>query len=289
MLVKTKSFSDAELDRFAELQRTSFSILEETGAQLAEGDTEEEVGRLLFAKYREAGAAAFFHLPVVLFGERTALPGDWSVRDFYPRRRGLQSGESVILDAAPIFDGYMVDTSYSFCFGENAEHREMMTRLSRFREGVRSAVERGEHFKTIAENVARDIRQDGYEPVHTKHPGEVLAHRGLKRADLPVKWRIRGFDGLSLGWFIVKGEAVKRGLSKGPPTWNDGAACDHPPLDGLWMVEPHAGAGPVGAKWEEILVIQDGAARWLDDRPPHVRQWEQIAQGRDYRPGCGLD
>jgi hypothetical protein len=40
----------------------------------------------------------------------------------------------------------------------------------------------------------------------------------------------------------------------------------------------------VGAKWEEILVIESGRARWLDDETPNVRQWRQIAAGESYRP-----
>ena len=286
MLIKTKRFSRPDLARFGELQRLSFSILESTASELEAGVTEREVGRRLFRRYRGVGATGFFHLPVALFGERAGLPGAWSTRDFYPRDRALRRGESVVLDAAPIIDGFLVDTSFSFCLGENEAHRRMMRSLSVHREAVRAAVERGEHFKRIAEDVAEAIRKDGYEPVHAKHPGKVLAHRGLKRADLPFRWRIGGFDGLSLGWFIAKGEAVKRGLSKGPPTWNTSPACDHPPLDGLWMVEPHAGDGKIGAKWEEILVIEDGRARWLEPRPPHVRQWERIESGDDYGPAA---
>ncbi len=284
MLVKSKNFTESELDHFRELQSTSFAILEETAAELYAGQSEKEVGHLLFKRYRKAGATAFFHLPVVLFGGRTALPGNWKIGHFYPKDQSLQPGDSVILDAAPLFSGYMVDTSYSFCFGEDAEHRKMMSGLSQFRQSVLEAVTIGETFKSIADKVAADITAQGYEPVHTKHPGEVLGHRALKTVPLPFTWRIKGFDGLSLGWFIAKGEAARRGLGREAPTWNFRTTSDHPPHDGLWLVEPHAGAGPIGAKWEEILVIQDGKAFWLDDEPPHVRQWAQITAGTNYRP-----
>ena len=75
MFIRQSGFSERELDHFRTLQRRSFAILEDTAAGLREGQTELEVGRALFRRYREAGAASFFHLPVVLFGERTALPG----------------------------------------------------------------------------------------------------------------------------------------------------------------------------------------------------------------------
>lgn len=287
MFVKSSKFSPAEIERFRELQKASFAILEETGAGLTEGVTERDVARALVRRYRAAGATAFFHLPVALFGGRAALPGDWSIGKFYPKDQALKPGDSVILDASPLFGGYMVDTSFSFCFGENPAHRQMMTDLSRYRSVVLDAVNKGLHFAAIAADVENDMLQRGYEPAHLKHPGGVLGHRALKTAVLPFTWRIRGFDGLSLSWFILNSRAAAAGLGRRDPLWNGGAASDHKPHDGLWLVEPHAGAGGVGAKWEEILVIENGAAGWLDDEPPHVRQWRAIAAGRDYAPRAG--
>ena len=74
------------------------------------------------------------------------------------------------------------------------------------------------------------------------------------------------------------------GLGGEAPLWNTSKNSDHPPHDGLWLVEPHAGFGAVGAKWEEILVIENGRAYWLDDQPPHLKQAQQIEQQLSYRP-----
>jgi hypothetical protein len=51
-------------------------------------------------------------------------------------------------------------------------------------------------------------------------------------------------------------------------------------------VEPHAGKDGVGAKWEEILVIEGGEARWLDESPPHVLQWRNIEMDDFYGPAA---
>lgn len=284
MFIKVEKFSPAELDRFRDLQRRSFAILEETAAELGAGISEKEVARDLVLKYRAAGARAFFHLPVALFGERAALPGDWKVGKFFPKDRKLARGDAVILDASPLFDGFMVDTSYSFSFGENPGHRQMMSDLARYRTTVCDAVNEGRAFSAIAAEVEEDMRARGYEPAHQKHPGEVLGHRAVKTAVLPFTWRIQGFDGLSLSWFLMKSRSVKAGLGRCDPLWNGHATSNHPPHDGLWLVEPHAGADGYGAKWEEILVIENGRAHWLDDEPPHVRQWREIDAGRDYPP-----
>ena len=170
MSIKTKGFTDKELSRFRDLQRTSFSILEEAASKLSGGETEKQVAHQLVKLYRTAGAGSFFHLPVVLFGERTALPGEWSVGNFFPKKKILKEGDSVILDAAPLFDGYLVDTSYSFCFGESDDHRAMMQHLAQYRDSVPAAINNGHSFKEIADQVLETMIGVGYEPVHTKHP-----------------------------------------------------------------------------------------------------------------------
>lgn len=284
LLIKTRNFSKSALSRFRDLQRKSFAILEETAAGLRGGESEKLTAQELVKRYRAAGADSFFHLPVVLFGERTALPGDWPVGKFFPRNKILEPGDSVILDAAPLFGGYLVDTSYSFCFGHSDEHRAMMQHLAGYRDRIPTAVDNGESFKSIAEGVRDRMSDAGYEPVHTKHPGKVLGHRAIRTPKLPFQPRLNGFDAVSLSWFKLKDSMAARGLGRQSPLWNTLRGSDHRPHDGLWLVEPHAGRGPVGAKWEEILIIEDGKSRWLEDRPPHVRQWSQIAAGSDYRP-----
>jgi hypothetical protein len=289
MIIKTRNFNQTALDRFRHLQRTSFRILEQTAAELRLGDTEKEVAHKLVKRYREAGAGSFFHLPVVLFGDRTALPGNWSVGNFFPKPRALELNHSVILDAAPLFGGYLVDTSYSFCFGENKIHLEMMRHLSQYRISVLDAVNAGQSFKQIADQVAQTLQGSGYCPAHTKHPGEVLGHRAIRTAKLPFELRLQGFDALSLSWFKLKDSLAMRGLGRQSPLWNSQKSSDHKPHDGLWLVEPHAGFEGVGAKWEEILLITNGKASWLDDTPPHVRQWAQIDQGKRYSPTLEYD
>ncbi len=284
MLIKSANFSQIALSRFRELQQLSFSLLEQTAAGLVGGETEKEVAHELVKRYRSAGAGSFFHLPVVLFGERTALPGRWGVGKFFPRDVALQNNDSVIMDAAPLFDGYLVDTSFSFCFGSDAGHRAMMQHLGQYRASVLDAVKNGRSFKVIADQVLHSMRLAGYEAVHTKHPGEVLGHRAIKTPNLPFQLRLQGFDAVSLSWFKFKDSMAMRGLGRHSPLWNSLKTSDHSPHDGLWLVEPHAGLGSVGAKWEEILVIDQGRAFWLDDNPPHVRQWSQIARNESYRP-----
>ncbi len=268
MFIRAKNFSDTELDQFRRLQRTCFQIQETLAGELQEGVTEKEVAEELFRRYHAAGAGNFFHLPVALFGERTGLPGKWGIVKFFPRDIALKDGDAVILDGAPLFDGFMVDTSYSFCFGHDQDHDAMMGHLLDQRGKIKAAVNAGQSFSAIAEQVRSDGAALGYESAHEKHPGEVLGHRAL-RVRGPQGWRLRGSDGASLSWFLMKIGQSKY-LANQSPLWNRSDASDHAPTDGLWMVEPHFANGRFGAKWEEILVIQAGHAEWLDEGVPHV-------------------
>lgn len=283
MWFKTRRFSDSELDRFRELQRLSFSILMDEARRLEPGMLERDVAHRLVLAYRREGVKSFFHLPVVLFGERTALPGEWPVGKFFPKKRAAAAHESIIFDASPVFGDYLVDTSFSFCLGQSDAHRTMMQSLEGFRESIPAAVNAGVTFATIAEDVNARISGFGYEPVHSKHPGAVLGHRAMRLPKLPFVWRAQGFDALSLSWFYGNEFASRAKLARSP-LWNTTRTSAHAPYDGLWLVEPHAGDGPTGAKWEEILIIENGQARWLDDEPPHVRQWRLIGENKDYGP-----
>ncbi len=271
MFIKAKRFSMAELDEFRSLQKICFGIQTELASELREGITEKEVASELFKRYRKAGAGNFFHLPVALFGERTGLPGKWGIGKFFPRDVALKVGDAVILDGAPLFKGFMLDTSHSFAFGPNPKHDEMMRSLLIQRTKIHDAVNRRVSFLEIAQAVADDCDALGYEGVHEKHPGEVLGHRAV-RVRGPQGWRLRGSDGVSLSWFLMK-TAQARHMPKQSPLWNRSATSDHAPTDGLWLVEPHFANDEFGAKWEEILVIEKGRARWLQDDPPHVQKW----------------
>ncbi len=276
---QVKNFTLQELNHFSTLQAMAFDLQKQTAQEMQEGMTEKDVTTLMMKKYRAAGAGNYFHLPVALFGERTALPGTWPVGKFFPKKCALQTGDSVILDAAPLFDGYLVDTSYSFCFGaENSPnhanvqvHKQMMRDLLTERSNILESVNAGETFQKIARDLATRAAQNGYENAHQKHPGEVLGHRGGRwTGGLNLGIRLQGFDAATLMWFKMKDQLAQFGLKQQGSLWNHKKASDVAPTDGLWMVEPHFGKGDVGAKWEEILVIEKGRARWLQEMPPHV-------------------
>lgn len=276
MIIQHRAFDAEQIERFRAAQRASYAVLEETAAGLTAGVTEHEATIRLTRAYRGLGVRSWFHLPVALFGARTALPGQWRTRDFWPTRKRLQDGEAIILDASPILDGYLVDTSYSTRLGDNPVHHRMMLDLAPFRDFIAGQVRSGIAFRDIAIQTDTRIRALGYENRHQAHLEEVLGHRAVRvRRPTPGWIYKKGFDLQALGWFALHTVAARQRLWSFSPNWNALPTSAHAPWDGLWAVEPHFGLGEVGAKWEELLLIQDGSVTWLDDDTPHMRYWRR--------------
>jgi hypothetical protein len=81
--------------------------------------------------------------------------------------------------------------------------------------------------------------------------------------------------GLSASLGLAAQEFASRvpGFPQRSPFMSRGPGSDRPPEAGLWAVEPHIAREEIGVKWEELLVINEGGAAWLDDDLPHVRRW----------------
>ncbi len=266
--MKIDGFTDRELERFADYQRLSYAIQRSVLDTLHDGITEREVARQLFTRYRDEGVRGYFHLPVVLFGDRTAVPDPWTVLGFWPTDRPLGPGDAVIVDASPVFGDYLVDTSQSYRHGPNPIHAAIAVDDLAFRASILDAVRAGATFREIAIDVDTRLTAAGYSNRHVKHPGEVLGHR-VARLGRDVEPDADGFDQTVISWFTTE-VAAATPPDHPSPTWNHHSRSNHPPADGLWAVEPHIARDGIGVKWEELLVVRGSEIHWLDESPPHV-------------------
>jgi Xaa-Pro aminopeptidase len=292
--MKISGFTPAELDRFKEYQRASYAVLEDVASSLREGETEKDAARRVRKRFHEQGVHHYFHVPVALFGTRTAYPGAFGQLEALSTDRKLEPGMPVILDAAPVYHGYTVDTSLATSFGDHPRQRELVRALQPLRDLILARVRERATFRAIAREVDDEIRKLGYENCHKKHIAFVLGHRVTQ---VPDTWlnrrRIWGLGVPQAAFFIGKtfgaqqfvpawsrilkaaGISAWRVSGDGSPNWNHTRTSDHPPTPGLWAVEPHVGKDGVGAKFEEILVITESDAYWLDEGGlPHHRAWE---------------
>lgn len=276
MSLKYKNFTAQELDKFKAFQRQSYDTLEAVAADLVEGMTEIEVARKIRKRFHEQGVHTYFHVPVVLFGERTGYPGDFGQLEALSTEQKLVKGMAIILDAAPIYGGHIVDTSLSTTFGENATHRTLHPKLEAFRDQLLADVQTGMEFRDIENRSHAMIEEMGAENCHRKHIGEVIGHRVYKVTDhWWTHFTIKQISVRHVIWLFWKSLAASKKWQNESPNWNHRRTSAHKPFPGLWAVEPHFAVDGVGVKFEEIMVITDDGAYWLDNDLPHTRAWKK--------------
>lgn len=276
------------LERYRAVQQLAYRAVTEVAGELGPGVTEAEAADRVGARLREAGVRSFFHRPFAWFGDRTAFSGFRSPLDFFPQStRRLQPGMAAILDVAPMIDGYAADIGYSFSLGENPVLEQALSDLRHFRTLIPERINRGDSLGEVYRAVEDLLADLGYRNCHRKYPFGVLAHRidHLPSSRL-LNREVLGFSAAAAGDLLAR--AVRSRLPRrvqrrmpwagsGSPFCNVGPGSERRPEAGIWAFEPHIARGAVGAKWEELLVIDEGGARWLDDDLPHVRRWHDAA------------
>jgi len=261
----------ADLDRFRAVQALAYRCAEEVARSLRPGVTERQASAHLGRLLRENGADDWFHVPFAWFGDRTTLRGMRNPLRFFPSSRPLEEGMPYILDVAPIVGGFTADIGYAGCFGSNAIWDRMMADLEEYRGLVLEGVRARKKLSAIYEDVDALAARHGYEPAHHTYPGKVLAHQ-VWHIDSPgPRTIVAGFGNRTLRRL---GRSLMVGVSEGwSPLWNGSHRSDHVPVPGMWAIEPHLGFHGVGVKFEELLVVTDDDAYWLDNDLPHVRRW----------------
>jgi Xaa-Pro aminopeptidase len=178
---------------------------------------------------------------------------------------------SYILDVAPVREGFTADIGYAGCVGRNPVFEQMVADLSEYRTLIEAEVRAGNSFRDIYAEVDRLAAKHGYTPAHHMYPGKVLAHEVWPVRQPGPRTVLVGFGNRSLRRL---GRSLLVSIGEGwSPLWSGGRRSDHSPVAGLWAIEPHLGFRGVGVKFEELLVVTEDDAYWLDDDLPHVRRW----------------
>lgn len=260
------------IERHRVAQRLAYECAETVGRGLEVGVTEREAARRVRAWLEAKGVADWLHLPFAWFGDRTAFHRFRQPLQFFPTDRRLEAGMPFILDCAPVYEGAQVDIGYSGALGEHVVVAQIQRALLEHRALILDGVRANAKLADVYRAVDALARRQGLENRHQKYPFRVLGHRLVSPEDglLP---RLYGF-GFGVRSLRSLFGSVAFGLPGGwSPFWADSRFSEHRPVPGLWAVEPHLALGPVGAKFEEILVVTEDAkdSFWLDESVPHVR------------------
>jgi Xaa-Pro aminopeptidase len=241
------------------------------------GMTERELVQQLDEIQRGDGVTQFFHEHFAWFGGRTCLGGNWAGdgsdlaslemlpgSPFFATDTALEEDEPLILDIAPIINGYASDIGYSCIIGQDDVYDELIAGLEPVRGLLQERVQAGDTLKRTYQALDAFIADNGWTSVHRCYPMRALGHL-LMQIDPDA-------EGSPSSAVPIAGMEAP-GKHAHTSVWNDGPDADFPPTPGVWAVEPHIGKNGVGAKWEEILVVTPDDAFWLDDDLPHHRRW----------------
>lgn len=264
-----------DLDGFRAAQRLAYAAAEAVAAELKPGMTEKQAARLQETWLLDHGVTDWLHAPFAWFGDRTAFQGFKVALQFLPTNRRLEENMPFILDNAPVLHGYAADIGYAGVLGENKTLDFILDDLAEHRALILDLIQQRQSMAAVSQAVDRLTLKQGHAPRHKAYPFEVLAHQVTR---MEPRTRARGATPFKFGvdFLQTMGRVTLLARRQGwSPLWSSNAGSNHAPVPGLWAVEPHLGFNGVGAKFEELLVITEDDAWWLDDDVPHVRRWQQ--------------
>jgi Xaa-Pro aminopeptidase len=274
------------------VQRLAYDIALRVESQLQVGITEVEACTLVAAAQTEYEVIQVFHDPYVLFDARTALgtgcesddlhafggtetsaSGVSASSDLVPTDQVLRDGAPVIIDLAPVARGVSSDVAYSCVLGTNHVFEELDAGLARIRSFLLEGIASGASMMALYHELDDRLAARGWESCHRRQADRALGHLVFPlehETDRPTP--LPGWGAVAAERLLAAGiDALDHGTCY--PLWNDSSFTDYPATPGLWAVEPHIGLDGVGVKFEELLVVTDDDAYWLDDDLPHVRRW----------------
>lgn len=266
---------------FKRAQAIAYEAVLAVEQQLSVGIGEREAAHAIHEELRVRGVREYFHQPFAWFGERTAFVNFRTGLDFFPTKLRLARGMPVILDVAPIVEGHAADIGYACRLGENTLHEKMLADLAPYRQLILEGVRARRNMDAIYREVNALIDRQGYKNRHKAYPFRVLAHRvSYVPTEARSEFHLAHFGTPALSYLFGRLAQTVRGAQHHSPFWNDRHGSAHPAEPGLWAVEPHLGCRGVGVKWEELLVVTEDDAYWLDDDLPHVRRFKAHEQAR---------
>jgi len=255
------------LSGFKTAQRLAYDTVLEVKEVLRPGMTEIDAARLLAETLNSKGIIDWFHTPLAWFGERTRFDKMKGFRDFLPSRKTLRETDVVILDIAPLVDGFIGDVGYTYSVLPNAELDAAKLLLRKIRSCLPDLFVQKQDLGQVWQEVDCILKNEGYDNCYRLYPFSVLGHKitkltvhgvfGKNRLRIPLSY---------MSWFGFSAYDffLRKGISSNLLQKNSSQD-----RVGLWAIEPHLGSHGFGAKFEEILVVDRDRSYWLTDDVPH--------------------
>lgn len=263
--------SEENLAGFLTAQKLAYRCVQEVAAEVKVGMTEYEIAGMLTDWLHKHDAHLFLHTPFCWIGHHARFdPYNENYQEYLPSKTTtLKEDDIFILDVSPVVNGYIGDVGYTTSLKPKPELDEAMDFLLQLRDEIPKLFSTSDTVETIWAKIDQIILDAGYDNCHAKYPFRVLGHRVYRVPKILERIKLPRLPVGILGgsWFSPQGllEFLSHGF------FNELLTPSHVgDKKGIWAIEPHIGANGFGAKFEEILIVEDGHAYWLDDEVPHV-------------------
>jgi len=231
--------SDNELKGYLVARSFTKGIGDEIVSKIKVGMTEKEVEGVASSVFKKNGVKQHWHMPIIGVGEgSTKLKSAYAlVSSYFTRhKRILMDGDIVLIDIAPVYNGYPADYTVNHVMGSNPELEALAAYANEVSTKIAGHVKEG--------MIVADVFQWAKELIR-KNPDCTLAYppfisMGHRLCRIPPLWQKLPEPGLNYllftsGPFITPGNNTL--------------------MNGLWIIEPYLIHKERAAKFEQPVFI----------------------------------
>lgn len=232
--------SDNDLKGYLEARSFTRKIGEEIVRNIKVGMTEKEVEEVASLVFNKNGVKQHWHMPIIGVGEgSTKLKGAYALASSYFTRhkRILQENDIVLIDIAPVYNGYPADYTINHVMGSNPDLEALAAYAHDVSIKIAGLVKKG--------MVVADVFRRAQELIG-KNPDYTLAYppfisMGHRLCRIPPIWQKFPEAGLNYLLFKTSGPFI--------------TSSNNTLMNGLWVIEPYLIHKERAAKFEALVFI----------------------------------
>lgn len=232
--------SDKDLKRYLAARSFTRAIGDEIVSNIKVGMTEKEAEEVASDVFNKNGIKQHWHMPIIGVGEgSTKLKSAYALASSYftKHTRILMENDIVLIDIAPVYNGYPADYTINHVMGSNPE----LEALAAYARDVSHKI--AEHLKE--EMIVADVFHWAQELIG-KNSSYTLAYppfifMGHRLCRIPPLWQ--KFPEAGLNYLLFK------------TRWPFITSSNNTFMNGLWTIEPYLMHKERAAKFEELVYI----------------------------------
>ena len=232
--------SDNELKGCIAARSFTRAIGDEIVSNIKVGMTEKEVEEVVSGVFKKNGVKQHWHMPVIGVGEgSTKLKSAYALASSYFTRhnRIVKDNDIVLIDIAPVYNGYPADYTINHVVGSNPDLEALIAYVRDVSLKIAAHVKEG--------MVVADVFSWGQELIG-KNPEYTLAYppfvsMGHRLCRIPTLWQRLPEAGLNYLLFKTRGPFI--------------TSSNNTMMNGLWIIEPYIMYKDRAAKFEQPVFI----------------------------------